>query len=159
MIFFKRSSTDPQSFLCGYICKHFYINDIGVKKSMFFFSRPIFKNWSDSITNKKNIKVCIPGCGRGHDVVYLSKQGFDIYAFDFSFEAISYLKKQNDINNLNANIFCINFFNFGKKYNHFFDYIVEYTFYCAINPEDRGKYINKWYIIILSNCCNKVILF
>jgi len=109
---------------------------------------PIFRNWSDSITNKKNIKICIPGCGRGHDVIYLSKQGLDVYAFDFSIEAISYLKSQNNQNNLNANIFCMDFFDLSKKYNVFFDYILEYTFYCAINPKDREKYINKCHDIL-----------
>ena len=30
---------------------------------------PIFKNWSQNIPNKSNVKICIPGCGRVHDAL------------------------------------------------------------------------------------------
>ena len=110
---------------------------------------PIFKEWSKKIINKQNIKICIPGCGRGHDVIYLAKKGFDVYAFDFSIEAINYLKKKS--NKLNINTFCLDFFNLDKKFNNFFDYILEYTFYCAISPERRIEYINKCHDLLKDN--------
>ena len=110
------------------------------------FPTPIFKNWSNSIKNKSNKKVCIPGCGRGHDVLYLSQQGFDVYAFDFSKVAIDFLNKESRKCRVTANIFCLDFFTLDKKFNSYFDYVLEYTFYCAISPTRRVEYIDK--------CCN-----
>ena len=100
---------------------------------------PIFQNWAKSIENKSEIKICIPGCGYGHDLVYLKQAGFDVYGFDFSSEAVHYIQNKNK----NIKIYCLDFFNLDKSFYNYFDYILEYTFYCAINPSYRMKYVNK----------------
>ena len=112
---------------------------------------PIFKNWSQNIPDKSNVKICIPGCGRGHDALYLAKQGFQVYAIDFASEAINYLKNKSINLNVNLNMFCSDFFTLDKKFNAFFDYILEYTFYCAINPNKRSDYVNKCYNLLKDN--------
>tara|TARA_Y100000590_G_C15631930_1_gene981513 strand:+ start:439 stop:1056 length:618 start_codon:yes stop_codon:yes gene_type:complete len=108
---------------------------------------PIFKNWSKSIRNK-NIKICIPGCGRGHDVLYLSNLGFNVYAVDFSKEAINYINRKS---NKKIKTLCVDFFDLNNSYNSYFDYILEYTFYCAIDPKNRKKYVSKCYDILKNN--------
>lgn len=112
------------------------------------YPTPIFQDWSHKNKNNIKRKICIPGCGRGHDAIYLAKNGFEVYAFDFSIEAIKYLKKKSKEEKVNINLFCEDFFLIKDKFNNFFDYILEYTFYCAILPERRGEYINKCYKIL-----------
>lgn len=111
---------------------------------------PIFKNWSNTISNKSNINICIPGCGRGYDALYLASQGFNVYAFDFSSQAINYLRIQANEKNIKLNIFCEDFFNIKSEYIGFFDYVLEYTFYCAIAPNRRLEYINLCHKILKS---------
>ena len=109
------------------------------------FPTPIFKNWSLEFNHPNNINICIPGCGYGHDAIYLSENGFNVYAFDFSHKAIDHINKKAN-NNLKAE--CIDFFHLDDTYNDFFDYILEYTFYCAIDPQRRNNYINKCHQIL-----------
>ena len=109
---------------------------------------PYFVNWSKSIENKISKNILIPGCGIGHDVIYLSKSGFNVYACDFSDTAIKILSCENKKNNTNVKLIALNFFDLKNKYKNFFDYIIEYTFYCAINPDKRNMYIEN---------CNKLL--
>tara|TARA_B110001454_G_scaffold189071_1_gene187454 strand:+ start:1005 stop:1637 length:633 start_codon:yes stop_codon:yes gene_type:complete len=109
---------------------------------------PYFVNWSKSIKNKAFKHILIPGCGIGHDVIYLSKSGFNVYACDFSSTAIKILSLNNKKNNTSAKLISMDFFDLINEYNNYFDYILEYTFYCAINPNKRNLYIQN---------CNKLL--
>ena len=46
---------------------------------------------------------------------------------------------------MNLNAIKEDFFNLGDRFHNKFDYIIEYTFYCAIDPRMRSKYINIIY--------------
>ena len=109
---------------------------------------PYFVNWSKSIKNKKSKNILIPGCGISQDVLYLSKSGFNIYACDFSDTAIQTLSIYNKENNTNINLIHSDFFNLKDEYSSFFDYILEYTFYCAINPNKRLLYVKNCNILL-----------
>ena len=68
---------------------------------------PAFVNWSKTIS--KNNKILIPGCGNGHDAIYLSKSNQNVYALDFAMQPIIHIqnisKKQNlDITNFKNHI-------------------------------------------------------
>ena len=73
-------------------------------------SNPFFVDWSKTIENKKSKKILIPGCGLGHDVIYLSKLGFDVYACDFSSTAVKILRNKVEKNNLSTKVIKENFF-------------------------------------------------
>ena len=112
------------------------------------YPTPIFVNWSKSLKNKK--KILIPGAGKGHDAIYLAEKGHDVYAVDFSIQATNYITKiaQNkniDINVINANLFSL------QKYYNYFDILLEYTFYCAISPSKRSRYIKESYNLLKNN--------
>lgn len=115
------------------------------------YPTPIFKNWSQSLKNNSKIKICIPGCGRGHDALYLADKGFDVYAIDFSIEAIKYINSRALNNMIDIKTLCVDFFNLNEKFDLFFDYILEYTFYCAIHPENRLRYVDKCHNILKPN--------
>ena len=103
---------------------------------------PIFKKWSSKYKSPENINICIPGCGYGHDAIYLANAGFNVYAFDFSKDAINYLNSKIN-KQINLKTFCTDFFKISDDFLHTFDFILEYTFYCAISPSRRQEYIDK----------------
>ena len=104
---------------------------------------PYFVDWSNSIKNKSSKNILIPGCGLGHDAIFLSKCGFNVYACDFSDTALKVLSMKNKESNTNVKLISMDFFNLPGKYSNFFDFILEYTFYCAINPNKRSLYIES----------------
>lgn len=101
---------------------------------------PIFKNWSSKLNKNKPQTICIPGCGKGYDALYLASKGHNVYAIDFSSSALSYLKRNNIYSNLT--IIQSDFFNLSDEYFNYFDIIIEYTFFCAIDISKRSNYVN-----------------
>ena len=55
---------------------------------------PILKNRFISFDTNNKLKICIPGCGKGHDALYLASIGHEVYAIDFSSNALSEKGKQ-----------------------------------------------------------------
>tara|TARA_B110000196_G_scaffold119596_1_gene103829 strand:+ start:42 stop:653 length:612 start_codon:yes stop_codon:yes gene_type:complete len=103
---------------------------------------PIFKNWSSKFQSPENINICIPGCGYGHDAIYLANAGFNVYAFDFSKDAINILNSKMT-SGIFLKTYCIDFFKISDDFLYQFDFILEYTFYCAISPSKRLQYVDK----------------
>jgi SAM-dependent methyltransferase len=100
-------------------------------------STPI-KTYIDQLKDK-NIKILIPGAGNGYEAEYLVNQGFkNVFVLDIVQEPLDNLK--NRISNLNKKqLICEDFFTHQGTY----DLILEQTFFCAINPKDRLKYVSK----------------
>ena len=109
---------------------------------------PIFIDWSKTLSNRK--KILIPGSGRGHDALYLGQKNHDVYAIDFSCEAIKYLKLKSKKLNIKVNAICEDFFNLSNYYGTM-DIILEYTFFCAINPKLRMEYIHETLKLLKDN--------
>lgn len=100
-------------------------------------STPIVE-YIDQLTNK-NLKILIPGCGRGYELEYLWNQGFkNAFGLDVAPSAqYEFLKRVPDFP---ADQFQIgSFWDLSEK----FDLIIEQTFYCAISPLSREDYIAK----------------
>jgi len=112
---------------------------------------PIFINWSENLPKNKKLNICIPGCGKGHDALYLSSKGHNVYAIDFSCFATGFLKNNAKKNNLKINVINDNFFELNTKYENYFDVVLEYTFFCAIDPSKRKKYVSKCYDLLKKN--------
>lgn len=95
-------------------------------------------------TKDENTKVCILGCGLGHDALYFAGKGYEVHAFDFSFAAITHcnnLKEEKKLKNIF--FYHIDFFNLfsQKKWRNFFDIVIEHTSFCAVNPQKRKEYV------------------
>ena len=89
--------------------------------------------------NDKDISILIPGAGHSHEASYLIDHGFDnITVCDISEVAIQNMKLQ--INNGDMiNYLNVDFFTLECTY----DLIIEQTFFCAIDPTLRRKYVDK----------------
>ena len=85
------------------------------------------------------------GCGLGYDAFFFAKQGFEVYAFDFSESAI---KKANEtkakMDMQNIYFYKEDLFELKnkKRWMNSFDYVLEHTCFCAINPKRRNEYVD-----------------
>ncbi len=99
-----------------------------------YVSTPL-KEYFDQLTDK-NIRILIPGGGNSYEALYLLEKGFtNITVVDISDVVIEQLRAKNKSPYLH--IICSNFFALEGQY----DLIIEQTFFCALDPLLRGKYI------------------
>jgi len=101
---------------------------------------PVFKDWCDKLSTQSSIFV--PGAGNGYDPLYFSKQGHDVLAVDFADKPVQRMILESKKENLKINILQRDLFDLNKKYNNKFDYVIEYTCFCAISPKRRKEYVN-----------------
>ncbi len=112
---------------------------------------PAFVKYFDNKKNISNKKIAVLGCGRGHDAFYLAnlKEGkvneprFQVHGFDFSESAVNLCNTLKEKNNLkNISFHHKDFFDLMKdgKWKNYFDFIVEHTSLCAIDPSRRKEY-------------------
>ncbi len=106
---------------------------------------PPIKTYIDQLNNKK-ISILIPGAGNSYEAEYLHEKKFtNVFIIDISKLAIENFKKRVP-SFPEEHIIYGDFFDLNKK----FDLIIEQTFYCAINPKLRDKYVHK-----MNNLLNK----
>ena len=95
----------------------------------------------NSINHSKNKKIAILGCGYSKDSLFLAKKDHKVYSIDFArkpIEYLNYIKSKEGMKSL----FPIqeDIFNLNKKYSNFFDIVIEYTCFCAIDAIRRPQY-------------------
>ncbi|WP_281228605.1 methyltransferase domain-containing protein [Flavobacterium aquiphilum] len=104
---------------------------------------PPLKSYIDSLKDK-NISILIPGCGNTYEAEYLLEQGFtNITVIDIAPTLVENLKfKFKD--NSNINIVLGDFF----EHRGVYDLILEQTFFCALPPTMRQKYVWKMHQLL-----------
>lgn len=104
---------------------------------------PPLKTYVDILENK-NISILIPGCGNSYEADYLLEQGFtNITVIDIAPTPVADLKEKFK-NNPNIKIILGDFFEHHAKY----DLIIEQTFFCALPPTMRQKYVWKMHQLL-----------
>ena len=102
------------------------------------YPTPPLTQYIDSLENK-NMKILVPGAGHGHEVIYLHQNGFkNVWVCDWSEEALEHLHQQIP-DFPKERLICDDFFHLDLQ----FDLILEQTFFCALNPNLREKYVEK----------------
>jgi cyclopropane fatty-acyl-phospholipid synthase-like methyltransferase len=99
---------------------------------------PFIHLWKEKIISP--CSAIVPGCGAGHEVLFLAKKGFRVTAVDYTRGATDLIKKNLHKNNLMGEVLQQDFFDFEEKYNESFDLLLEHAFFCAINPDKRQRY-------------------
>jgi SAM-dependent methyltransferase len=89
-----------------------------------------------------NSRVIIPGAGRGYDAVHFAQHSLDVTTLDFSHEANLELANLAKKKSVEIRIVEEDFFSFSARPDEQerYDYLLEYTFYCAIDPSLRQEY-------------------
>ena len=104
---------------------------------------PAIKNYFEGIKDK-NLSILIPGCGNAHEANLLLSLGFkNITVIDIAPKVVADLKEKF-LGNENVSISCGDFFELEDK----FDIIIEQTFFCALPPQIREKYVWKMHQLL-----------
>lgn len=107
---------------------------------------PPIKEYIDQVSNK-NVRILIPGCGNSYEAEYLLQNGFtNVTVIDIAPILVEILREKYK-SNPNIKIIHGDFFQHHGEY----DLIIEQTFFCAINPEQRKSYVEKMYQLLAEN--------
>ena len=106
---------------------------------------PVFDNIADQLSRGK---LCIVGCGKGYDSVMFAQKGFEVTAVDFAPSAVIALETMSNKENVNIQILQSDIFVLTPEYDSVFDYVIEQTCFCAVNPQRRQEYERLVYKIL-----------
>ncbi len=86
-------------------------------------------------------RVIVLGAGRGHDAREFARHGFAVTAVDFAADAVRDLRALADPR-APVKILQSDIFDLPHALDGMFDYILEYTCFCAIDPRRRAEYVD-----------------
>jgi methyl halide transferase len=93
-------------------------------------------------TNKIVGRVLVPGCGRGHEVRALGMQpNCSVVGLDLSSAAIAEATQLTARAGAGTNFVIGDFFHLSPEWIGSFDWLVEHTCFCAIEPRQRPDYV------------------
>ena len=99
---------------------------------------PIFQRL---LSDRKLIpgRLIVLGAGRGYDAREFARHGFQVTAVDFASQAI---EETNRLASPEAPVEIMqhDIFTLPESLNDSFDYVLEYTCFCAIDPKRRAEY-------------------
>src|SRR5882724_4490320 len=84
-------------------------------------------------------RVCVPGCGTGHDAREWAKAGFVVTGYDIAPSAIALSRERTAAAGLTAQFEPGNFLK--DEPTERFDWVFEHTLFCAIDLADREDYV------------------
>lgn len=99
---------------------------------------PVFRNMLASGRLAPG-EMIVLGAGRGHDAREFARHGFQVTAVDFSPSAFQEMSKLGEPN-APVEILHQDLFTLPESMNGGFDYVLEYTCYCAIDPRRREEF-------------------
>lgn len=86
-------------------------------------------------------RMIVLGAGRGYDAREFARHGFQVTAVDFSSQAVQEMHRlaspDAPVEILQHDVFTL-----PDTLNNSFDYVLEYTCFCAIDPSRRAEYAN-----------------
>jgi len=95
----------------------------------------------------KDVRILIPGCGNAYEAKYLVNAGFsNITLIDISTDLVKKLQEKF-AENTSVKVVLGDFFELEGT----FDLIVEQTFFCALQPFMRSKYVQKMRNLLSEN--------
>ena len=118
---------------------HYESNDLGWYLGQ--VAPPFVKLWEEEKLPAG--KALVPGCGRGHEVIFLAENGFEVTAIDFSNGAVTYLERALEERSLSGRVLHQDFFGLGNSHDGIYDLVLEQTFFCAIAPRQRQDYVRN----------------
>jgi SAM-dependent methyltransferase len=106
---------------------------------------PPLKHYFDEMTCK-NKSILIPGCGNAYEAEYLLKNGFsNVTVIDISPTLCNQIiKKYKKFAGKQLTIICGDFFKHSGQY----DFIIEQTFFCALEKNRRKEYAEKMHALL-----------
>ena len=85
--------------------------------------------------------VCVPGCGFGHDARQWARHGFRVTGIDISPTAVKRAREAAERDDLPVRFQVADFL--ADEPETPFDWVFEHTFFCAIEPDQRERYVRS----------------
>ena len=82
------------------------------------------------------------GCGRGHDALLFARHGFEVLGVDYAPSAIAAATAAATAQELPAQFIQRDIFELLPEYAGQFDYVIEHTCFCALEPDLRDRYVD-----------------
>jgi SAM-dependent methyltransferase len=86
-------------------------------------------------------RLAVLGCGSGQDAMLFASAGFDVVGFDIAPTAVERAQGTAKARNLNVRFLERNIFDLGAELPGCFDFVLEHTCFCAIDPSLRNQYV------------------
>lgn len=102
---------------------------------------PPFVDWLNSDYAPAPGRAIVLGCGRGYDALLFAQHGFEVVGIDFAPAAIAAATASAGAKGLNAKFLQRDIFDLVPEFSRQFDYVVEHTCFCAIDPTLRPAYV------------------
>ena len=112
---------------------------------------PPLKAYIDQLPESaKDQAILVPGAGNAYEVGYLHEQGFsNVTLVDFAPAPIkAFAERYPDFPA--EHLICADFFELSPE-QYQFDWVLEQTFFCAINPARRDEYVQKMSALLKPN--------
>ncbi len=101
---------------------------------------PPFVSLLQSTTAPSPGRIAVLGCGRGYDALLFAAHQFEVIGFDFAESAITEAIALAEASQSSAKFLQRDIFDLPEYENHF-DYVLEHTCFCAIEPAQRPAYV------------------
>jgi methyl halide transferase len=95
-------------------------------------------------------EILVPGAGRGYDALAFAKAGLSVSSIDIAPTPNLALLSMAQAERCPVRVFTRDFFSLTQDpYHHQrYDYIWEYTFFCAIDPALRAEYVKMMRLLL-----------
>ena len=107
---------------------------------------PPFVNLLKEKPFRKGSHVLVPGCGLGHEVLFLASLGYQVTAVDFAESAIAGLTAR--AGDLPVTALQRDLFSLPGDHTAVFDVVLEHTCFCAIPIEMRPRYVEVMHTVL-----------
>ena len=101
---------------------------------------PPFVTLLNSPTAPPAGQAAVLGCGRGYDAIFLAEHGFEVVGFDFAPSAIAAATGLAQSTGSPAKFLQRDIFDLAE-FSGAFNYVIEHTCFCAIDPSQRPAYV------------------
>ena len=104
---------------------------------------PALSAWVESQgPSEKAASAIVLGAGRGYDALLFARHGFQVTAVDFAPSAIAALTQAAKAEQLSLTGLEQDIFTLLPEWQGQFDYVVEHTCFCALDPSLRPAYVH-----------------
>jgi SAM-dependent methyltransferase len=102
---------------------------------------PIFVDLFQAADAPKPGTAVVLGAGRGHDARLFAQHRFEVTAVDFAPSAVAAIAYEVELTGIPLRPLQRNIFDLVPDYAGMFDYVIEHTCFCAIDPAQRPAYV------------------
>jgi methyl halide transferase len=102
---------------------------------------PPFVSWLSAQPAPLKGRAIALGCGRGYEALLFAAHGLQVVGVDFAPSAVATAQALAEQQGLSAQFIQRDIFELLPEFASSFDYVIEHTCFCAIDPAQRPAYV------------------